>query len=1774
MKPNRRSQLLHLANVTLAAPAAWAILSASAQGGSATWANTGTNWNADASWTPATGFPGTAGTTDVATFTGAATTQPAVAAPVTIGGIAFSDTAAASYTISGSALTLTSTGTGATTSAVHSANTSGTNTISAPIVLGGAAATTARFNQGTNGTLALNGVISSTNAITGTRFEPISNNVASVFTLAANNTFAGTSTLGFATFNVNNPGAFSTGTIVYSNNPRFNNTSGAPITIANAQTIGTNFTYSGADANSNLTFSGNLNMSGGNRTVNTTTAGGKLIFSGAVDVGTGTRQHIKDGPGALGLTGTMTGTGLNQTIGGVVYNNCPWRANAGILEVGNAAVLGGALDFRATLQASTPLTLPTTIVHATNNATLGGANNLTLSGSYILSNGANSRTLIINNTGTTTLSGTVSLTDLSTDATQTLTVSVDPVAGASLISGVVQNLAGGGASTNPMGFTKIGGGDLTLSNANTFAGTLTVSGGRLIGTNSAAFGASSNTISVTSGGTLQPDGNLTYTVNGPLTVATGGVLRLGLGSTNGVNDKITGSGAISMNGLLMIDLPVTNPPDGSSFTLFTQAVSYNTGSFTVVDPAFFQWSGSAVSGLWTYDSGSGIYTYNQATKTVTFAADSDADGLPDAWERSFFPGDLTKLFTGGDFDNDGAYDEQEYAGGSNPKNAASVPGDVDGDSLPDAWENIFYPGDLTKLSGLGGADKDGDGISDLAEYTGNSSPADASWKPNQASLKHRWSFTTGAGQLNDSVGTSNATILNPGAANPATFSGDAVTLAGGAKASSEAINLGSNLISEGFPVTIELWATQNAVQNSSRIFDFNAGSNSEYLFMNWTEGTNLNSDKLEWKDFVTTPSLASTNAPYVLGKKYHIVVTLIPAEFTGGALTSGTRVVWYKAPADGPTSHSPLWTQRGTFDTSNQLSQLSDAIGALGQASSGDNTASATYDEVRIWHGVLGETEREVAQAVGTGVTNLTTDADGDGMVDSWEARYGITSPTAQDDGDGENNLAEFLAHTNPKDTASNSADRDGDGLNDVDFELYYFGDLDETGSGDSDGDFANNELEESSFTSPLNNLSWPDTEDGVGDGLNDGWEEYYFGDRDGVIEAGELAQIATGDPDGDGEDNATEYNNRTNPTDWFSRAVVPSLFALIDGSTRNGQFELQGPPPGVASGTKRASWDQAGAADVTYWTEWAPYNTTPNNSGVEGGTGLQHAFMESGNAMYNLTDYKAAQGTIYWFAFDKSNGNQLDAYLVYEDANGAIQPITASLFSSTTAGNNQLKGYQIPAGSPAIGRRIGIGFRSFSSWAAFDNVRLGVTPSDVDADGYDDTYEDLVWGDNDGVIEASDRAAGPAGDVDGDGIPTLVELNGSANTLYGNQPTKPNLADSDGDGLSDGVEMNLTTGTQTNPNVADTDGDGLNDGLEVNTYGTNPLAVDSDFDGFADGVEALYYGTNPNDINSVPNVHELIGLTKHNGSFELLGPVPGTVNAAKAGNWDTAAAGDVTYWTIWTEQSTASNDSGTETTASTFRHGAKHAFLQSGNAVYNPTSYQLKAGDTIRLTYSRTVAGTLSAYLVVNTGSGIVQLPGSTIQVTTDAKDGYEMVFVVPNGHASIGQSLGVAFKNTGGGNTFPGVDKVALSVQDRDTDADGLSDFWEDLYWGGGDDLVLAGELNQAKGTAAQALPGSADPDGDGTDNLTEFRLGLNPADGTSGFKVTALQKDPSSFSLTWPSATGVTFKIERSTTLGAGSWTSLDAAFPGAAGTTTYTDNSLPAGAKAFYKVTLNP
>jgi len=106
-----------------------------------------------------------------------------------------------------------------------------------------------------------------------------------------------------------------------------------------------------------------------------------------------------------------------------------------------------------------------------------------------------------------------------------------------------------------------------------------------------------------------------------------------------------------------------------------------------------------------------------ATGFMFTSSDSDGDGLEDGWETANFDG-ITAQSGSGDPDHDGFDNEAEETAGSNPNSAASTPLDVDADGLPDSWEMTYFG----NLSQIPGADPDGDGDTNVAEFVNGSAP--------------------------------------------------------------------------------------------------------------------------------------------------------------------------------------------------------------------------------------------------------------------------------------------------------------------------------------------------------------------------------------------------------------------------------------------------------------------------------------------------------------------------------------------------------------------------------------------------------------------------------------------------------------------------------------------------------------------------------------------------------------------------------------------------------------------------------------------------------------------------------------------------------------------------------------------------------------------------------------------------------------------------------------------------------------------------------------------
>jgi autotransporter-associated beta strand protein len=179
---------------------------------------------------------------------------------------------------------------------------------------------------------------------------------------------------------------------------------------------------------------------------------------------------------------------------------------------------------------------------------------------------------------------------------------------------------------------------------------------------------------------------------------------------------------------------------------------------------------------------------------------------------------------------------------------------------------------------------------------------------------------------------------------------------------------------------------------------------------------------------------------------------------------------------------------------------------------------------------------------------------------------------------------------------------------------------------------------------------------------------------------------------------------------------------------------------------------------------------------------------------------------------------------------------------------------------------------------------------------------------------------------------------------------------------------------------------------------------------------------------------------------------------------------------------------------------------------------------------------------------SGDLNLAG-TVQVALAPGTGFGRYPLFTYGGALSGSALltGIPAGTTAHLSTST-AGQVALVIDDGDED--GLPDSWEQANFGG---------LTE---TAA------GDKDGDGTSNLAEYRLGLNPSSAASAFKSTV---SATGRTITWPSANGIVFTVKRNLTL-EGEWQTLGTVTGGASSTASFTDTA--AFDKAFYKIEFTP
>lgn len=353
--------------------------------------------------------------------------------------------------------------------------------------------------------------------------------------------------------------------------------------------------------------------------------------------------------------------------------------------------------------------------------------------------------------------------------------------------------------------------------------------------------------------------------------------------------------------------------------------------------------------------------------------------------------------------------------------------------------------------------------------------------------------------------------------------------------------------------------------------------------------------------------------------------------------------------------------------------------------------------------------------------------------------------------------------------------DTDGDGLDDA-HEVSAVGTDPIKADTDNDGLLDGDEI--SCTINPLD----PDSD---GDGLLDGWE--VENELDPLSAVG--ADGSAGDPDGDLLDNAAEFKAGTDP-----------LSADTDGD-------------GLTDGEEEVS---VSFTEPIPWLEFqSSTNVTAVLSALSNGIciDLPTPLIMQGKTVAGITLGKSGMLFFNEPGYGNPNvvgyGYPMDSYVL--DANCFAVIPYAGQFSTSYAPNN-----------PSA-------------------VRVGT--AEYAGRGYVVVeYANVLASTN----SMSFQVAVPTGRVDRIGVRYAGNLgmNFNGRMAYVGYQTFGGreifmYCNHDAGKIYDGLALSFVVGMGTEPLSADTDGDGLTDGDEVNIYGSDPLLLDSDGDGMSDTQEA-----------------------------------------------------------------------------------------------------------------------------------------------------------------------------------------------------------------------------------------------------------------------------------------------------------------------------------------------
>ncbi len=448
-------------------------------------------------------------------------------------------------------------------------------------------------------------------------------NSAGTLTLAGPNDYSGGTTINGGTVALSGSGTLgaTTGALTFNGNTTALNLNGTTQTVASFSggIVSANHSGSITGVDGTLNVTGNFSYQGGSTTSGSYTTHPTLTVNTDVAVGQTTfvgRSTLLISGGTLTTDRITSNAAGSKDFGRVVISGADVTATNGVnASYGTDGSNGTTTSFQLELNGGT---LSTSAIRVSNRDISPAGPNET-SDSNLIWNGGTLKIIGGNNANLVQVFGDTGNPVSNRQATYVSS-------GGAVIDtngfdiGIQVKLLENPSSTGG-GLTKSGAGTLTLSGANTYTGNTTVSAGTL---------------------------ELAATIGSLKFVPT----------TNGVSNKITGTGTLALKGIFNIDLSGAAATPGNSWTLVDVATLSETfdSTFSVTD---FTESAD----VWTKPDGANVWTFRESTGVLTYSV---AAGYTSWIDTPAFGLTAGQKGESADPDNDGTANLLEFVLNGNP----------------------------------------------------------------------------------------------------------------------------------------------------------------------------------------------------------------------------------------------------------------------------------------------------------------------------------------------------------------------------------------------------------------------------------------------------------------------------------------------------------------------------------------------------------------------------------------------------------------------------------------------------------------------------------------------------------------------------------------------------------------------------------------------------------------------------------------------------------------------------------------------------------------------------------------------------------------------------------------------------------------------------------------------------------------------------------------------------------------------------------------------------